>query len=307
MTVTSTLPIDVLLGIPEPERGRWQPLRAGILNLYLYDEQVFAFHRGRLLLRGNNGTGKSMALEVLLPYLLDADLTPSRLSTFGGRDRNMHLWLIGFDKSGARTSERGYTWVEFGRRLPDGSSEYFTAGALLEGTREGPVKARYFTTAARMGVHFSVGRPGAEPLTAQQLAAELAVQAAASRPGSLHPDGDAHRAAVNDALYRLSAPRYAALRRTLLQLRRPEALRQAGRERPERHTAGQPPASIRCNRRRSRRGLRAARPSLQPPSKTLRKPCTTCAASAIPTAPMRARRAPREPTPSRPRNQLSAP
>jgi len=222
VTVTSTLPIDVLLGIPEPERGRWQPLRAGILNLYLYDEQVFAFHRGRLLLRGNNGTGKSMALEVLLPYLLDADLTPSRLSTFGGRDRNMHLWLIGFDKSGARISERGYTWVEFGRRLPNGSSEYFTAGALLEGTRESPVKARYFTTAARMGVHFSVGRPGAEPLTAQQLAAELAVQAAASRPGSLHPDGDAHRAAVNDALYRLSAPRYAALRRTLLQLRRPK-------------------------------------------------------------------------------------
>ncbi len=222
MTMTSTLPIDVLLGIPEPERGRWQPLRAGILNLYLYDEQVFAFHRGRLLLRGYNGTGKSMALEVLLPYLLDADLTPSRLSTFGGSDRNMHLWLIGFDKSGARTSERGYTWVEFGRRLPDGSSEYFTAGALLEGTREGPVKARYFTTAARMGVHFSVGRPGAEPLTVQQLTAELAAQATAGRPGSLHPDGDAHRTAVNDALYRLSAPRYAALRRTLLQLRRPK-------------------------------------------------------------------------------------
>ncbi len=222
MTSTTILPIDVILGLPEPERGRWQPLRAGILNLYLYDEQVFAFHHGRLLLRGNNGTGKSMALEVLLPYLLDADLTPSRLSTFGGRDRNMHLWLIGFDKSGARTSERGYTWVEFGRRLPDGSSEYFTAGALLEGTREGPVKARYFTTAARVGVHFSVGRPGAEPLNAQQLAAELAEQATAGRPGSLHPDGDAHRAAVNDALYRLSAPRYAALRRTLLQLRRPK-------------------------------------------------------------------------------------
>ncbi len=222
MTMTSTLPIDVILGTPEPERGRWQPLRAGILNLYLYDEQVFVFHHGRLLLRGNNGTGKSMALEVLLPYLLDADLTPSRLSTFGGRDRNMYLWLIGFDKSGARTSERGYTWVEFGRRLPDGGSEYFTAGALLEGTRESPVKARYFSTAARVGVHFSVGRPGAEPLNAQQLAAELAVQAAAGRPGSLHPDGDAHRAAVNDTLYRLSALRYAALRRTLLQLRRPK-------------------------------------------------------------------------------------
>ena len=75
MTTTTALPMDVILGAPEPVRSRWQPLRAGILNLFLYDEQVFAFHNGRLLLRGNNGTGKSMALEVLLPYLLDAELT----------------------------------------------------------------------------------------------------------------------------------------------------------------------------------------------------------------------------------------
>ena len=217
-----TLPMNIILGLPEPARGRWQPLRAGILNLFLYDEQVFAFHNGRLLLRGNNGTGKSMALEVLLPYLMDAELTPSRLSTFGGRDRNMYLWLIGFDKTGARTSERGYTWVEFGRRLPNGSREYFSAGAMLEGTRDSPVKAHYFTTAARIGVDFSVGKPGIEPLNAKQLAAALAEQTASGRPGCVHPDAAAHRSAVNDTLYRLSPARYAALRRTLLQLRRPK-------------------------------------------------------------------------------------
>ena len=222
MNTTTSLPMDVLLGVPEPARDRWQPLRAGILNLFLYDEQAFAFHNGRLLLRGNNGTGKSMALEVLLPYLLDAELTPSRLSTFGGRERSMHLWLIGFDKTGARTSERGYTWVEFGRRLPAGQCEYFTAGAMLEATRDSPVKAHYFTTAARLGVHLSVGRPGAEPLNAKQLAAALAEQAALGRPGMLHADPAGHRAAVNETLYGLSEPRYAALRRTLLQLRRPK-------------------------------------------------------------------------------------
>lgn len=222
MTTATALPMDVILGVPEPIRSRWQPLRAGILNLFLYDEQVFAFHNGRLLLRGNNGTGKSMALEVLLPYLLDAELTPSRLSTFGGRDRSMHLWLIGFDKTGARTSERGYTWVEFGRRLPDGRNEYFSVGAMLEGTRDGPVKAHYFTTAARIGIHFSVGKPGIEPLNAKLLGAALTEQAVLGRPGHLHPDATGHRAAVNDTLYRLSDARYAALRRTLLQLRRPK-------------------------------------------------------------------------------------
>src|SRR5205814_4165720 len=143
------LPYDVLIGIPEPTRARWQPLRAGILNLFRYDEQNFVFHKGRLLLKGNNGSGKSMALEVLLPYVLDADLTPSRLSTFGGRERSMYLWLLGFDKSERRHSVRAYVWVEFGRRLSDGSCEYFTAGAMLEATRsDKDVKSYYFTTAA---------------------------------------------------------------------------------------------------------------------------------------------------------------
>src|SRR5216683_6772676 len=121
-------------------------------------------------------------------------------------------------QDGRAPSERGYTWVEFGRRLPDGRCEYFSAGAMLEGTRESPVKAHYFTTAARIGMHFSVGRPGAETMNAKQLAAALAEQAALGRPSLLHADPASHRSAVNDALYRLSDTRYAALRRTLLQL-----------------------------------------------------------------------------------------
>lgn len=39
--------------------GRWLPDRAGILNVWRYYQEVFTFHRGRLLLRGRNGTGKS--------------------------------------------------------------------------------------------------------------------------------------------------------------------------------------------------------------------------------------------------------
>ncbi|MCA1674566.1 MAG: hypothetical protein LC799_21050, partial [Actinobacteria bacterium] len=68
--------------------GRWQPSRAGIVNVWRYLDEVFAFHRGRLLLRGANGTGKSKALELLLPYLFDANLRAHRLSTFGS-DRTM--------------------------------------------------------------------------------------------------------------------------------------------------------------------------------------------------------------------------
>jgi Putative exonuclease SbcCD, C subunit len=220
--MTTQLPYDVLIGRPEPIRTRWQPLRGGIVNLFRYDEQTFAFHHGRVLLRGNNGSGKSMALEVLLPFVLDAELKPSRMSTFGGKERNMYLWLLGFDHSGSRNSERAYVWVEFGRRHDDGSAEYFTAGAMLEGTRDSDVRSTWWTTAARIGVELALGGPGSEPLSKNLLTEALALQTAAGRPGRVHPDAKSHRKTVNENLYGLSERRFAVLRDTLLQLRRPK-------------------------------------------------------------------------------------
>ena len=41
---------------------RFRLSRAGILNIWQYDDQVFAFAGGRLLLRGANGAGKSQTL-----------------------------------------------------------------------------------------------------------------------------------------------------------------------------------------------------------------------------------------------------
>ena len=73
---------------PVPDRvPRWVPSRAGILNVWRYYDEVFTFYDGRLLLRGPNGSGKSKALELLLPFLLDANLRASRLSTFGTAER----------------------------------------------------------------------------------------------------------------------------------------------------------------------------------------------------------------------------
>ena len=45
--------------LPEPALARWQPLRLGLVELFHYDSEEFWFHDGHLLLRGNNGTGKS--------------------------------------------------------------------------------------------------------------------------------------------------------------------------------------------------------------------------------------------------------
>lgn len=53
--------------------GRWTLSRAGIINVYQYDNEILHFAGGRLLLRGINGSGKSTAMNMLLPFLLDAD------------------------------------------------------------------------------------------------------------------------------------------------------------------------------------------------------------------------------------------
>ncbi|WP_194923409.1 SbcC/MukB-like Walker B domain-containing protein [Catenulispora pinisilvae] len=223
MTVnTLTLPDDILCGMPVARLGRWQPLRAGIVGVFRYDVQEFVFYNGRLLFRGANGNGKSMALEVLLPYLLDADMSPERLSTFGGRNRGMYTWLLGHDKTAARESARGYVWIEFGRVGTDGLPEYFTAGAGLEATRSGGnVNAWYFTTTARFGVQLPGFRRGTEPVNKDGLGTLLATAAQAGLPGAIRTP-QKHREECNRVLYSLDAHKYEALRKALTQLRRPK-------------------------------------------------------------------------------------
>lgn len=51
--------------------NKWQMYRAGILNYWYYDEAEFDFSDGRLLLRGSNGSGKSVTMQSLITVLLD--------------------------------------------------------------------------------------------------------------------------------------------------------------------------------------------------------------------------------------------
>ncbi|MET8353829.1 TIGR02680 family protein [Micromonospora sp. NPDC005206] len=196
---------------------RWQPTRAGVLNVWRYYDEEFAFHRGRLLLRGANGTGKSKALELLLPYLLDANLRPSRLSTFGGSERTMHWNLMG--DGYPHTTRVGYVWLEFGHG-DDDAPRWFTCGArLAASTNTRTVDATYFTTDLRVGGAdgLSLVKDGNVPLTRQDL-----VQALGDR-GVVHPAAESYRRTVRETLFRgLSETQYEALIATLLQLRTPK-------------------------------------------------------------------------------------
>lgn len=203
-------PVEVL-------ETRWRPTRAGILNVWRYYREVFTFHRGRLLLRGRNGTGKSKALELLLPFLLDASLRPNRLSTFGGNERAMHWNMIGHGHPNA--TRVGYVWLEFEHPTSDGP-EYLTLGARLQATRDTTsVKPTYFTSTGRVDRELSLLTPEQQPLTVKQL------KAAVEEPGfgTVHPGPEEYRSTVRSLLYpRLDQARYDALITALLQLRTPK-------------------------------------------------------------------------------------
>lgn len=80
--------------LPAPSSDRWKPLRAGLVDMFYYDAEEFWFHDGRLLLRGNNGTGKSKVLALTLPFLLDGELAPHRVEPDGDRQKKMEWNLL---------------------------------------------------------------------------------------------------------------------------------------------------------------------------------------------------------------------
>ena len=201
--------------LPQVHTGRWRPHRAGIVNIWRYLDEVFGFHRGRLLLRGANGTGKSKALELLLPYLLDANLRAHRLSTFGS-DRSMHWNLMGDGYPNA--TRVGYVWLEFARTDPGGTERFFTCGARLQATTSSTsVSATYFTTTQRVGHELHLVRAG-RPLTRADLATALGPHGRTYEQAT-----EEYRATLRTTLFPgVTREKYEALIVALLQLRTPK-------------------------------------------------------------------------------------
>lgn len=235
MTAAPTAP-----SLPEPDGPRWQVLRAGLQNLWEYDDQRFVFHRGRLLLRGRNESGKTKALELLLPFLLDADLSPQRLDPFGSTSRPMRWNLINEHNPDVQVSI-GYAWLELGRGS-GAASETCTLGAGLRAKRANPgVDVWYFTTAQRIDRDLHLLDRGRVPLTRH------ALQEAIGGAGRVFEGKNEYRQSVNQLLFEMSEDQYAALMEALLQLRRPQLSKQLDPEQVSQIlTASLPPLEARA-------------------------------------------------------------
>ena len=107
--------------------NRWMMNRAGLINFWYYDEEEFNFDEGKLLLRGNNGSGKSVTMQSFIPLLLDGNKSPERLDPFGSRARKLENYLLGEDEYGKEEST-GYIYMEFKKQ---NSNNYLTVGMGL--------------------------------------------------------------------------------------------------------------------------------------------------------------------------------
>lgn len=150
--------------------ARFIPTRAGIVNLYEYANQVFELADGRLLLRGHNTSGKTKALELLLPFCLDGDVSPRKLDPFASNAKEMKWNLVGCVEQEQRI---GYGWLEFAR-LESSGLRYVTAGVGLKANRgrDGVQRWYFVVRDRRVGEDLSLLR-GDYPLTRSELAAAL--------------------------------------------------------------------------------------------------------------------------------------
>ncbi len=117
-------------GLPQPHRDRWQPLRAGVVNLWEFEAAEYWYADGWAQLMGRNETGKSslMALTTLIPWL--ADTSSDKIDTLGrsGKQFSYYVKPTGADgdrRDASASFFHGWLWVEYGR-LVDGEERFFT-------------------------------------------------------------------------------------------------------------------------------------------------------------------------------------
>jgi len=197
--------------------SRWKPVRGGLINLFKYEDQVFRYENGHLLLRGNNGSGKSRVLALQLPFLFDGDMSPYRVEPDRDPAKRME-WHLLMDQYDRRT---GYTWIEFGRIDEGGQEHYLTLGCGMEARKGGGAPNRwFFISPERVGHEIELVQSRV-PLGKNQLSALFQAHGV----GTIYEKASSYRDAVDHALFKLGRQRYLPLIDLLIQLRQPQLMR----------------------------------------------------------------------------------
>jgi len=194
-------------GQVRPRADRFRPTRAGLRNVWEYDDAVFHLAGGRLIFRGPNGSGKSNALALLFPFVLDGRAGATHMDPHGGSRNLKSLLLCQRRGDGPRRyefeSRVGYVWLELCRDTPTGP-RFVTIGVGARATSARDAETWFFITDRRVGVDLDLV-PGGTPLTRGGLIAALGdrlpppvdadAAVAAATPTWRAPDGAVDEAA----------------------------------------------------------------------------------------------------------------
>jgi hypothetical protein len=195
---------------------RWRLSRAGIVNVWHYLDNEFDVGGGRMILRGTNGSGKSRALEMLLPFLLDADRR--RMDATGAARVSLdELMRTGAHGQANRT---GYLWLELAR-----PGECLTVGALIRHSQSASsTRVWYFTTPLRVcgggvGHGLELMSASREPLSREALTELIGAERITDSP-------NVHRERIRTEVFGLGGEagrdRYDGLLQLLHTLRAPD-------------------------------------------------------------------------------------
>ena len=119
--------------------SKWKMYKIGLVDFWYYDEQEFYFLDGRMLLRGANGSGKSVTMQSFIPLLLDGNMRPERLDPFGSRARKMENYLL--EEGDGRDERTGYLYMEFKRKETE---SYITIGIGIRARKGKKLDSWYF-------------------------------------------------------------------------------------------------------------------------------------------------------------------
>lgn len=199
------------------ESNRWQIERAGLINFWYYDEEEFSFSDGRLLLRGSNGSGKSVTMQSFIPLLLDGNRSPERLDPFGSKARKMENYLLGEDENG-KDECTAYLYMEFKKKQ---SGNFITIGMGFKAVRNKPLQSWGFsiTDGRRVGRDFYLYKNIGEkiPLSKKELENRI------SSGGRVTDSQGDYMKMVNDLLFGFDeVDEYDELIKLLVQLRSPK-------------------------------------------------------------------------------------
>lgn len=131
--------------------SKWHMHRMGLVDFWYYVNEEFYFKEGHLLLRGSNGSGKSVTMQSFIPLLLDGNKSSERLDAFGTKSRKIENYLL--DEHIDRDDRIGYLYLEFKR---EDSEVYKTIGIGLHARKGRDVDSWYFVIEDNQRIGFDI-------------------------------------------------------------------------------------------------------------------------------------------------------